>query len=196
MQKLSVIEAEKILAEAETLNPGEWVLHSKVAAQCAKTIAQHCVGIDVDTAYIFALLHDIGRRVGVCDVRHVYEGYMYMMGKGYPDVAKICLTHTFPFPDIQKISGQRDLSLDELDFLQKELNKIEYDDYDRLVQLCDAIAYNEGPCTVEKRLLDVAIRRGINDYTIEKWKAFLNLRDYFNEKIGGNIYDLFDNLIL
>ncbi len=192
----SVHEAEKILTEAEMMNPGEWVSHSRVAARCAKTIAEHCDGLDADAAYIFALLHDVGRRIGVCGVRHVYEGYMFMLERGYDDIARICLTHTFPFPDVWKISGRDDLSLAELEYLQAELNKIKYNDYDRLIQLCDAIAYNDGPCTVEKRLIDVAIRRGINDYTVEKWKAFLNLRDYFNKKVGGSIYALFDNLIL
>lgn len=81
--------------------------------------------------------------------------------------------------------------LQEAQFIANYLNNIEYTGYDRLIQLCDALAYPTGVCPIEKRLLDVAIRNGINTYSIEKWKAFLTLKDYFSQKINRSIYDLF-----
>ena len=38
--------------------------------------------------------------------------------------------------------------------------------------------------------MDVVIRRGFNDLTIPKWKAFLELKKYFDEKTGMDIYTL------
>jgi hypothetical protein len=43
---------------------------------------------------------------------------------------------------------------------------------------------------LEIRLFDVAIRNGINEYTIEKWKKFLELKRYFDEKCNIDIYKL------
>lgn len=53
-------EAERLLREAESCNPGPWGNHSRIAAHCARKIAQEC-GLDPEKAYILGLLHDIGR---------------------------------------------------------------------------------------------------------------------------------------
>ena len=41
---------------------------------------------------------------------------------------------------------------------------------------------------LEKRLVDVVMRRGFNDLTVDKWKAFFKLKEYFDEKAGQDIY--------
>ena len=48
-----------------------------------------------DAAYVMGLLHDIGRREGIMDMRHIYAGYLFMSSLGYDDSARICLTHCF-----------------------------------------------------------------------------------------------------
>ena len=52
--------------------------------------------MDEQRAYLFGLLHDIGRRAGVTGIRHIFDGYDYMTALGQPEVARICLTHSFP----------------------------------------------------------------------------------------------------
>ena len=53
--------------------------------------------LDENKAYIIGLLHDIGRRVGIVNIpKHVYEGYKYSTDKGWDEVAKICMTHSYP----------------------------------------------------------------------------------------------------
>lgn len=32
------------------------------------------------------------------------------------------------------------------------------------------------------------MRRGFNEFTIDKWKAFFKLKEYFDEKAGQDIY--------
>lgn len=108
-----IAEAEKMLAEAERQNPGEWVSHNRVAGQCAKTIAENCDDLNPDTAYVLGLLHDIGRRFGACDLRHILLGYTYMAGLGFDDSARICLTHSFPYKDMAAYNGQNDCSDEE-----------------------------------------------------------------------------------
>ena len=146
--------------------------------------------LNADTAYVLGLLHDIGRREGVTDMRHIVDGYRYMKSLGYDICARICLTHSFPYKDIRSYNGQNDCAMEETEFIKSFLDNAEYDDYDRLIQLCDALALPDGATYIEKRLVDVVIRRGFNDLTIPKWKAFLELKDHFDKKTGTDIYKL------
>lgn len=185
-----IAEAEKMLAEAERQNPGEWVSHNRVAGQCAKTIAENCDDLNPDTAYVLGLLHDIGRRFGACDLRHILLGYTYMAGLGFDDSARICLTHSFPYKDMEAYNGQNDCSDEESSFIRRYLESVAYTDYDLLIQLCDALSYPTGPVFLEKRLVDVVLRKGFNELTIPKWKAFFSLKEYFDGKTGCDIYSL------
>lgn len=66
----TVAEADKLLNEAEKLNPGRWVAHSRTAALCARVVAEKCGNLNPDCAYVLGLLHDIGRQQGICDNVH------------------------------------------------------------------------------------------------------------------------------
>lgn len=191
MKLPTTFEAENLLTEAEQFNPGAWIGHSKITAFCARAIAERCDNLNTDTAYILGLLHDIGRREGVTDMRHIIDGCKYMKSLGYDICARICLTHSFPYKDIRSYNGQNDCTAEETKFIKSFLDNTEYDDYDRLIQLCDALALPDGATYIEKRLVDVVMRRGFNDLTILKWKAFLELKDYFDKKTGTDIYKLF-----
>ena len=70
-----------------------------------------------------------------------------------------------------------------------------YDDYDRLVQLCDALALPTGFCLLEKRFVDVAIRYGTHPSTVERWKTVLDIKAYFEKIIGCSIYDLLPGVV-
>lgn len=192
MRVPSIAEAEKLLSDAEKLNPGLWVAHSKTAGFCAGTIAEKCEGLNSDTAYVLGLLHDIGRREGITDMKHIIDGYRFMKSLGYDDCAQICLTHSFPCKNINSYNGQNDCSEEDTSFIQDFIKDTEYNDYDRLIQLCDAISFPDGPTYIEKRLVDVVLRRGFNDLTIPKWRAFLELKDYFDNKTHTDIYQILD----
>ena len=180
----TIQEAEALLHEAERKNPGPWIGHSLTAARCASAIALACGDMDTDTAYVLGLLHDIGRREGVTDLRHVVDGWRFLSELGYHDAARICLTHSFPITVLESYQGKNDCSMEEALFLREFLAEVQYDEYDRLIQLCDAIALPEGPTFIEKRLVDVALRRGVNDYTIPKWRAFLERKAAFEQNAG------------
>ena len=187
----SPAEADTLLSEANAINPGAWSDHSKVAGHCAEIIARYA-GMNGDTAYSLGLLHDIGRRYGVTDMRHIFDGYTFLTELGYTDYAHVCLTHSFPLDckNIAAYIGKNDCTADENAFITDFLTAHVYDDYDLLIQLCDALAYSTGACQVEKRLIDVTIRKGFNEYTIFKWQQYLKLKDYFDVKTGTDIYKL------
>lgn len=190
MKVPSVAQAEKLLSEAEKLNAGLWVAHNRTAGFCARAIAEKCDNLNPEYAYVLGLLHDIGRREGVTDMKHIIDGYRFMLSKGYDDSARICLTHSFPYKNINSYNGKNDCSEEETEFIRSFLENTKYDDYDRLIQLCDVISFPGGATFLEKRLVDVVMRRGFNDCTVQKWKAFFELKEYFDNKTQSDIYKI------
>ena len=143
--------AEELLVWAGKQNPGPWVDHSRVVARAAKAIALKC-HLDDEKAYIFGLLHDIGRYEGIRDLHHIYAGYKLMIEKGYNDIARICLTHSFQYKNINAYSGKNDCMKEEINEIRMALNSYKYDDYDKLIQLCDSISMAKGVYLLDIRL--------------------------------------------
>ena len=168
-------EADSLLIQAHENNPGPWLDHSRTVARVAETIAVKC-GLDAERAYVSGLLHDVGYysyRDGKGEKDHVFAGYDFMMQKGYADIAKICLSHSFPNQDVRALAGSHiNCSEDETAFITAFLTETVYDDYDRLIQLCDAICLPQGIVIMEKRLMDVVMRKGFRDFTLNKWRAW------------------------
>ncbi len=186
----SKTEAQKLILEAEKLNPGPWVNHSFNTAKAAEKIASFIPEINKEKAYICGLLHDIGRREGIFDLHHTIYGYEYLKALGYEEIGKICLTHSFVNHDIYDFNGNFDCSEKEINFLDNYIKNVIYDDYDILIQLCDYLALPTGFCIIEKRMIDVALRRGINDLTISKWKKVFQIKDKIEDRIGESIYKI------
>lgn len=192
---LTIENAKREINLAAQLNPGPWEQHSISVANNARLIAQKVSHMDSDRAYVMGLMHDIGRRAGVTGIRHIFDGYDYMLSIGEPEIARICLTHSFPIKDVRTFFGKYDCTQNQLDFLQNFLSVNEFDDYDILIQLCDAISLPDGACIMEKRLIDVALRHGLPNFTIEKWKAFMRTKTHFDHLCGCNVYDLLPNVL-
>lgn len=191
-------EAYRLLDEAHERNPGPWRAHSINVGRAAQYIAQACpaLALDADACLIFGLLHDIGRREGVTGMRHTYDGYRFLIAQGYDDAARICLTHSFPDRNSNAIFGKWDCSPDELAFLQGYIAQCVYTDYDRLLQLCDAIAMDIGFVLMEKRLVDVILRYGgTTEQTLAKMRTYFALQSYFAQHIGASIYTVLPGVI-
>lgn len=188
--------AEALFAEAAALNPGfGWVEHSRHVADAARRIAAAHPALDEATASVFGLLHDIGRRAGPTHNRHMIDGYRYLLDLGYERSARICLTHSFPVRDIAYCVGRWDVTDAEYAFLRAYLAGVEYDEYDRLLQLCDALALPQGFCLLEKRLVDVALRHGLNDTTLPRWRALFDLLAHFDAAVGGSVYAVLPGIV-
>ncbi len=180
--------ANELLRNAEKLNPGPWGNHSRTAAHCAEKIALACGDMNSEKAYVLGLLHDIGRRFGVRHLGHVSDGYSYMRELGYEDAARICLTHSFHNQSTEEYIGKFDTTEEEQELIETALAQVMMDDYDRLIQLCDAMAGSGGVLDIEERMKDVKTRYGA--YPQSKWDSNMELKSYFEKRAGRNIYDV------
>lgn len=180
-------QAETLLSEAVIMNPGSWQGHSQVAGRSAHKIARHC-GLNPDKAYACGVLHDIGRRFGYGHFQYVADGYRFMSEKGYPYIARICLMHSFPQQNIDTFVGKFDVHPDIVTTMRIALSSLLYDDYDRLIQLCDALVGSEGVVNIDARIENVAARYG--GYPEGKREAYLDLKAYCERRIGCDLYQV------
>lgn len=182
-------EAERLLTEAGKCNPGPWEEHSRVTARCAEKIARAC-DMNAHKAYVLGLLHDIGRKFGVKHLGHVYDGWKYMLELGYDEAARICLTHSFNEGKLEDYIGNFDITKQQIEEIRRALSDIEYDEYDKLIQLCDSMATAEGVVDMKERMNDIKKRYG--SYPQSKWDKNMELKKYFEEKAGSDIYKIVD----
>jgi hypothetical protein len=187
-------EAKIILEEGSKLNPGAWIDHSLYVGKAAELIANEDGELDSNVALILGMLHDIGRRYGVTNERHSLDGYKFAMEKGCDLWARICITHGYLCKNVDDICGKKDCMVEERNFIKEYLDNVEFTAYDKLIQLCDALALPSGFCLLEKRMLDVVMRYNFNEYTLEKWKATFDIQRYFEERIGKSIYSILPNV--
>lgn len=128
---------------------------------------------------------------------HLLSGYNYSKKLGYDLLAKICITHSCPTKSIYDFDYivNKNCTDEEYKFVEDYFNKVEYNDYDKLIQLCDALALHNCFTLIEKRLIDVALRHGVNEYNVPKWKAYMELKNYFEGKMGKSIYSILPGVI-
>lgn len=183
------------LAEAEKKNPGHWVTHSRYVAKACGSIAALCGELSEEQAYCLGLLHDIGRYAGVTSERHLIDGYRYCVARGWEKAAQICISHAFMIQDVRSSIGKFDMPEADYRFMEDFIKNAVYDDYDRLVQLCDSLALPTGFCILEKRFVDVTIRYGVHPFTVDRWKKVLEIKASFERQIGCSIYDLLPGVV-
>ncbi len=201
MKLPNVKNVKNWLNEGFKRNPGPWVKHSEVVANAAKIIAKEIDSLNSHTAYIMGLVHDIGRIAGLTQDRHTIDGYNFLKAKGYEELARICITHCFPNKDINSNIGEWDCSKKELYFIETYLVNCKYNDYDRLIQLCDCISMGDKYVLIEKRLIDVALRYNLKSKIplgvplLLKWQKYLEIKNYFENLIDNSIYNLLPNVV-
>lgn len=78
----------------------------------------------------------------------------------------------------------------------KEAERLSTDDteYYKLIKLCDYLSLASGFALIEKRLVAISLRGGINEYTLPTWKSTFENKQYFEEKIRKSIYSLLPNI--
>lgn len=188
-RKVAIAELEI----AGKMNPGAWTKHSCNVANAAEIIARSCK-MDSEKAYVCGLLHDIGRRTGIAAVRHIIDGYEYAISRGWDEIARVCLTHSFPIKDIDADIGNKDITTEQYKFIKEFLNSLVYDEYDKLIILCDALADANGFCVLEKRFIDTARRYGIYTFSVDRWNKTYEYKEQFEKIIGKSIYTLLPDI--
>jgi len=193
MRELDRTEAYDLLMEASKMNPGKWIEHSINVAKITEKLADK-LGLDKNKAYVYGLLHDIGRREGITGTRHIIDGYNYLQELGYEDVSRYCLTHSYFIKDVTYIYGKSDMSEEEVKFVQNYLDNVEYNLYDKLVQIGDCMGLPDGITYIERRLIDVHLRHGVNHMTVNNWKAIFKLQNEIEDNLGYSIYKVFPEI--
>ncbi len=160
-----------------------------VALAC-KTIAEKIPSLDPLAAESAGLLHDIGRRFPGTNIRHCTDGYRIMRDRRLPFNADICISHCFLHRSLSSYTGIFDIDAKDEELISTFLAGHRFDEYDSLVQLCDAFTDGRGFCLIEKRLVDVALRYGYSASVIEKWKLILDLKQHFDDCLGYSVYKL------
>lgn len=154
-----------------------WELHCFNVASISEKIAREIDGLDPEYAFIYGLVHDIGRKLEqgrknpkshpVVGYKFLTEGENY--GKGYEQIAMSCLTHTFPeLEDITIVPGmchpdwqKKERNFDEIDsFIYEKLKIYSPTIYDKIVLLADLMSGNNTTITIETRLRNAYARFG------------------------------------
>ena len=167
-----------------------WIDHSICVGNSAGKIAEK-LGLDVEKAKTLGYIHDIGKGIGEF-LEHPQNGYQYIKQGGYADeYANVCLTHSFLNNDYMcTIGWMPEENADLSNFVQTH----EYTIYEKIINLCDMICTNVN-VTLEKRLIDIMIRRGIFENTIYFVKEIQKLKKAFDNMLGFNVYTLFPDIL-
>ena len=182
-------KAETIFGKYSTDKKAKWVNHSKIVAECAYLIAERTQMLDAEKAYTCGLLHDIGRSVDeTAQFRHIILGFQLMLSLGYEETAKTCFTHSFPNQRIGDYVGKIDVGEREARLAEKLLLLMNFDEFDQLIQLSDALCMSNKMVSLETRQADIVSRYG--SYPTGKMEKLQEIKKCFEQKINGNIYEL------
>ena len=94
-----------------------------------------------------------------------------------------------------KALARRTGTPEEMAFIDDYLTQVKYNDYDRLIQLCDSLANATGFCLMEKRMLDVGLRYGIDEYALRKWRTTFDIKTEFEQRMGCSVYSLLPGIV-
>ncbi len=187
---LTINKALEFLNEAEkTTTDLGWINHSKCVGKTAGVIAEK-LGLDVNKAITLGYIHDIGKRTGEFK-NHVMNGYNFLKEQGYDDeYCNICLTHSYLNNDYMCTAGGIPT---DIPFRTEFIKNHEYTIYEKIINLCDLMCTSVVN-TIDKRLIDIIIRKGAYENTQYHVKETYKLKEYFDELLGYNLYDLFPEI--
>lgn len=197
--KLTSDEAREMLEIfREKLDNPLWIDHSIGVGNIVKVIAQALKerGYDIDIAKATALgyVHDISKYTKNFH-NHAMNGYKYLKDKGFDeDYCNICLTHSYLNNDITCTAGELPDPNENL-FLTNFIKTHQYTLEEKLINLCDLMCLQNGKaCTVDKRLVDIIIRKGAYSNTQYHVKETYKLKAYFDKMLGFDLYNLFPEI--
>lgn len=188
--KLTSKDALEMLEQAKQNNTNDgWIYHSICVGNTAGVIAEK-LGLDIDKAKTLGYIHDIGKFVGEFK-NHVMNGYNYLKELGYDEeYYNICLTHSYLNNDYLCTAGGIP---DDIPFRTDFIKNHEYTIYEKIINLCDLMC-TKVVNTIDKRLIDIMIRRGAYSNTQYHIKETYKLKKYFDDLLGFNLYDLFPEI--
>lgn len=197
--KLTSNQALQILENFRGITQNDkWVDHcicvGNTAGRIAKALTEKGYNIDVDKAISLGYVHDIGKYSDKSQ-SHEMKGYEFLKEKGFDeDYCNICLTHSFLNNDITCTAGGV-LDPNKNPFLTEFIKNHKYTMEEKIVNLCDLMCTSIGNVfTIDKRLIDLIIRKNAHPNTQYHVKETYKLKAYFDNLLGYNLYDLFPEI--
>lgn len=188
-------EARKILENTrKNFENQGWIDHSicvgDTAGRIAKALNQKGMNLDVDKVIALGYIHDIGKKVG--DFRdHVMNGYNYLKDLRYDEeYCNICLTHGYLNNDVLCTAGGIP---ENIPFRTEFIKSHHYTMYEKIINLCDLMCTSK-VYTLDKRLIDLMLRKGTYSNTQYHITQAYKLKSYFDNLLGYNLYDLFPEI--
>ena len=169
----------------------EYIFHTTGVAETSYKIAQKC-NLNPEKAYALGLLHDYGKiqNEKTSGRAHFIVGYDKMIKEGFSDVARVCISHSFYTKDFD-FNDFPSYNIDDLNKVKSVLSKIDYDDYDRLIQLCDMFFEGMNKTSYQKRIEGICQRYKLTKKQTKNLESGAkNNKEYFDNLCGCNIYDL------
>lgn len=197
--KITSKEARELLESYRGKTESDiWIDHcicvGDTAGRIAKALNEKGFNVDIDKTITLGYLHDIGKYNGESH-GHIMRGYIYLKDKGIDeDYCNICLTHSYLNNDIICTAGGVPNPEDNR-FLTEFIKNYEYTIEEKLINLCDLMCPQGGKIyTIDKRLIDIIIRRGAYSNTQYHIKETYKLKEYFDSLLGYNLYELFPEI--
>ena len=167
-------------------------IHAAMVAVAAQMIASKIPEIDGEKAYIMGLMHDCGKLLyddELSNQFHGLVGYKYLRDLGYDELARISLTHTFYEQEL-KLNDYANLDAKEMRKSRILLRQVAFDDYDRLIQLCNRLSVGV-VLDVKKRFVELENTYRLPKKLIfQKYREALKLKYYFDKKCGCDVFRL------
>ena len=188
--RLTLEKAKELMNHAASVMEGKenYLRHSTSVGDTAAVIAE-AVGLeDPDYARALGYVHDIGKHLCEKNVEwHDVMGYEYLLEQGIDEQdAWICLTHSYINGDYTCQAGGIPK---EHPLRCEKLKAHRYNTYEEIINLCvfDTM-------TMEKRLIDLLVRKGVHENTHYHIVEALKLKGKFEKMLGHNLYDLFPHI--
>ena len=192
--RLTVDKAKELIERARENDPANesWIRHSISVGDTAAVIAKALNLEDPEYARALGYVHDIGKSKNNKNVEwHDVLGYQYLLDEGIDEKdAFVCLTHSYINGDYKCIAGK---ILDEHPLRCETLQQHDYTIYEEIINLCDLMCLFD-TMTMEKRLIDLLVRKGVHSHTHFHVTEALKLKQKFDDLLGHNLYDLFPNI--
>ena len=197
--KLTSKDARELLEkERKNSNDDRWIEHcicvGNSAGRIAEALNEKGQNVNIDKTIALGYVHDIGKYNGESK-GHVMRGYNYLKERGYDEeYCNVCLTHSYLNNDIICTAGGIPDPNKNL-FLTDFIKNHEYTIEEKLINLCDLMCpQGNRVYTIDKRLIDIMIRRGAYSNTQYHIKETYKLKEYFDDLLGYNLYDLFPEI--
>ncbi len=181
------------------------ICHCVNVGLAMEAVAIKTNNINPKKAKIIGFLHDVGKMDISTNPHFAGEkrahdiiGFDFLMQQGFPEIAYGALTHSLLSKNLaNEYNKAMFFNNDEdIERLQKLLEKHLYTDTEKLLQLLDWIIQKDHVCTIENSYEFIKNYYGYYDGLDDCYNEALKIKAYFDNICNCDIYTLCDKVII